>query len=148
MQNELKLDRAIADPQTGFLSFPNPNGTSGFGPPEKLLFLETYQKTGNLAKAAKLVGVSVRIISSHMAADKAFKAAYDETLEAMVNELEQTMFERAKDPKGTLDRFGWLRAHKPGKYGPKSNPEGSGSKTEKLEQLFNKILDAEVVKPE
>lgn len=148
MQFDPKIENGIVDPATGFMSFPPGGGKSGFGPTEKMLFLENYKKTGNFSKAAGLVGISTRIIGGHLRVDKAFKAAYDDTLEAMVNELEQTMFERAKDPKGTLDRFGWLRAHKPGKYNPRPAPPQAETQTDRLENLFNKILEAEPLKGE
>lgn len=141
-QHPIKATNATIDPETGYLAIAN----SPFTPSLKKLFLETYEKTGNQAKGMEAIGFSHRILAGHLAVDKKFMEDYRDTVRKMVSALEATMYQNALLPKGTLDRFGWLRAHAPEKYSPKATIEHKSSTDKsKMESLYERAVDAEVV---
>lgn len=133
------------DPKTGYLIVSG--GTSVFTPDLKTQFLKAYEETGNQTAAARAIGIGARTVRYHLKADKQFKADYDSTLEAMKHRLESTMYQQALTPRGTMDRFGWLRKHFPDEYNPKATIEHKEDKN-KLENLYKDaiIWEAEIVK--
>lgn len=131
------------DPITGFVSFEG----HPFTAKAKAAFLNIFEKTGDEALAMKSVGskYSKKLLTAHKTYDKVFGEAFTDMVSAMVNKLEGTMYTRGLDPKGTLDRFGWLRAHAPEKYAPKPSKEDESTEKKKLEELYAKAIDIDVV---
>lgn len=117
MQNELRIKEWVIDERTGYLR--HPTNDKAITPEMKETFLEALKKLGTASGAARFAGFSPRLLSVHKRADLQFKQDYDLALEEMAHTLEGVMYLNAMQPKGTLDRFGWLRAHYPKKWNPK-----------------------------
>ncbi len=117
MQNELNPKEWAIDERTGYLK--NIVRQEAVTPEQKETFLEALQKLGTAAGAAKVAGFSQRVLAVHKRADKKFNEDYQLVLQAMADTLEGVMYLNAQQPRGTLDRFGWLRAHFPKKWNPK-----------------------------
>lgn len=117
MQNELNLKEWKIDERTGYLY--NPIRPNSVTPEQKELFLEALQKLGSASAAAKFAGFAPRVLAVHKRADRKFQEDFNITLQAMADTLEGVMYLNAQQPRGTLDRFGWLRAHFPKKWNPK-----------------------------
>lgn len=100
-------------------------------------FLEALKTLGNEAKAAKFAGFSNRILSTHKRADRRFREDWELTLQEMANNLEGVMYLNAQQPKGTLDRFGWLRAHFPKKWGKYQEENKDVKKT--IDDLWKEV---------
>lgn len=131
MQTELKLKDWVVDERTGYLR--HSSNPTAITPEMKESFLDALKKLGSEAAAAKFAGFSHRILSVHKRADRQFREDHALCLEEMSNTLEGVMYLNAQQPRGTLDRFGWLRAHFPKKWNPKFLPNDKDSK---------KVIDA------
>lgn len=136
MQNDLNPKEWVIDQRTGYLR--NHVRKDAITPEQKELFLEALQKLGTASGAAKLAGFSARVLSTHKRGDRKFNEDYNLTLQAMADTLEGVMYLNAQEPRGTLDRFGWLRAHFPKKWNPKFIENDKDAK-KVIDQLWNEI---------
>ena len=135
MQNELNLKEWVIDERTGYLR--HATNLRAITPAQKETFLEGLKTLGNEARAAELAGFSARMLPIHKRADTKFREDFQITLQAMANNLEGVMYLNAQQPKGTLDRFGWLRAHFPRKWGKYQEENKDVKKT--VDQLWAEV---------
>lgn len=141
-QNELSITNATVNPETGFLEFhPDYSGKKSFNSEAKVNFLKSFELIGNQAQAMEAAGFSHRILPSHLKVDKEFAAAFRAALESMEYKLTGTMYQNGLTPRGTLDRFGWLRAHNPAKWAPKAASSDYKPDKEKINDLFKDAID-------
>lgn len=136
MQYELKLSDWVVDSRTGYLR--HKNMASAVTPEMKELFLEAFVKLGTAAGACKVAGFGLRLLPIHKRADKKFNEDYNLALQEMADTLESVMYLNAQQPRGTLDRFGWLRAHFPKKWNPKFLQDDKDTK-KVIDQLWSEI---------
>src|SRR5690348_9872705 len=99
--------------KTGYLEPQNEGAVTVFGSESKVKFLETYKQTGSLTKACEIVGVSYTTLKKHYELDEAFARDLNITEKLMEHTLEGVMYQKALQPSGTMDRFGWLRSRNP-----------------------------------
>lgn len=137
MQNDLNLKDWIIDERTGYLR--HPTNQRAITPEQKETFLEGLKTLGNEAKAAKLAGFNPRVLSTHKRADRKFREDWELTIQAMANVLEGVMYLNAQEPRGTLDRFGWLRAHFPKKWNPKFIDSNDKDQKKVIDELWEEV---------
>lgn len=110
---------------------------------DKALFLRNYYITGNMTKAAKLVGFDTSAFTKQMALDSGFAADFEAVKLAIVNDLEETMRTNARSPRGYMDRITWLRANSE-KYNPEKQ-SGEGNMSDAIKALSAKLKDYTLV---
>lgn len=137
MQEDLNLNGWFVDEKTGYLY--NPGKKNSISPVTKQQFLEAFKKLGNQTQAAESVGISVRILSTHLRADKQFSKDYQQALVEMKHVIEGVMFQRAQKDNGFMDRMAWLRKHFPKEYDPKAIREDKSVDKKKIDDLWNEI---------
>jgi hypothetical protein len=120
---DLKIQDWLVDKETGYLR--HKVKQDAITPEQKVSFLEALLRLGSEAAAAKFAGFNHRALPVHKRADAQFREDHAATLQEMANTLEGVMYLNAQQPKGTLDRFGWLRAHYPKKWSPKSQQDAT-----------------------
>lgn len=128
------------DDKTGYLT-PNYQGSAVvFGAESKTRFIKLFEELGDLSKACETVGVSYQTMRDHFKLDEAFARDLQISLHKMEARLTGVMYQKALQENGTMDRFGWLRAHNPGKWNPKTqitvNQDNSS-----LDELFTRLCN-------
>lgn len=88
-------------------------------------FLDELETTANVAGACRAARISRTIAYEWKAQDPAFAAAWQDALDAALDQLEQTAIERAHSGSDQLLMF-LLKAHRPEKYREVVNHEASG----------------------
>lgn len=129
------------DPETGYLTPTHQGGGMIFGSDSKKRLLEVYEAEGNIAKACDTVGISSHAFYEHLHKDEAFARDYRITIKRMASNLESSMYKKALEANGTMDRFGWLRAHDPQKWNPASKVVVSQDNSS-TEALFSKLKES------
>lgn len=138
MQTDLNPSFWEKDPETGYLR--NKKDPNAITPAQKAMFLEALKKLGTVSGAAKFAGFSPRLISTHRRGDAKFNEDFNLALEEMAHTLEAVMYINAQTPRGTLDRFGWLRAHFPKKWNPKIAGEDDKEVKKTIDRLWNEAV--------
>lgn len=89
------------------------------------IFLETLRRSPNVAAAARRARVGRATAYRHRASDPAFGAAWTDTLEAAVDDLVGSVWERAKAGSDVLAVF-LLKCHRPAVYGDAVRTDSAG----------------------
>lgn len=114
-------------------------------PDEKVEFLTTYYKTGNLTKSARSVGRHIAAFRQHVETDKAFAVDFFNVKEAIKNDLEETMLTNALKEKGYMDRITWLRTNFPQEYNPNAIDRGEDKTQDVIKQLSQKLDEYQLI---
>ena len=126
----------IQDPQTGYLT-PEPLFTgTGFTALQKVTFIETFRKTGNLSKSAKMCGVSRKIITEQFEFDIEFYKAYRFAVESLCDQVEENLLALSK--RNPTACFGFLRAYRKGIWTDGKQTDQAAS-TDKLKGLLDEL---------
>jgi len=127
----------IQDLKTGFLT-PGPAfvGT-GVTAEQKTTFLESFRKTANFSKAAKVVGCSRADITAQFEGDLQFYKSYKYAVEAICDQAESNLFELSK--RNPTACFGLLKAYRPGIWADKKDSGNAGNSTDKLKGLLEEM---------
>lgn len=125
----------IKDEVTGYLEPTHKTGTIPFGVESKKRFIKLMEDEGDLAKVCDIVGVSLKTYYTHCELDQAFARDIAITLRRMASHIEGTMYKRALEKNGVMDRFGWLRRWFPNEWNPKTSVSII-SDTTTMDQLF------------
>lgn len=145
----LKGTTLTTDEETGFLTPTFAYSIHGFTSERKQDFIRQISKYWpHMSKLCKHVGIHIQTFRSHCLKDKHFKEAVDyamtEAQESGCDDLEVSMFSRAKTPGGFMDRIAMLRAYRPGKFSDNRRVEidiGSNAK-ELLMSRFKDHMEA------
>lgn len=108
------------DPETGYMVAGANYSLTGLQPKHKIKFLEAFRECGDFGQSAKSTGFNRNTFTEHLNIDEKFRDDFKIVLESIGDELEGVMLNRAKHPNGFMDRIAWLRAHRPGKYNPRT----------------------------
>lgn len=114
-------------------------------PEEKVQFLHTYYKTGNMTKSARSVGRDVQAFMQHTEKDVAFALDFHNVKQAIKNDLEETMLTNALKEKGYMDRITWLRTNFPQEYNPNAVNNGEDKTQEVIKQLSQKLDEYQLI---
>lgn len=100
----------------------------------KQAFIAYLRKYPNVVKAANHVGVARSLVYRERAADPAFEAAFQDAWDEAIDAIEGVAMElaRSRNPKNNSLRMAMLRAHRPERYGDRSEIRLKGSKEEPL----------------
>lgn len=110
----------VKDPVTGYLTPTHQGALTVFGSDSKVKFIELFKQNGDLGTSCESLGVSYQTMRDHVKADEAFARDMNIALSQMEDKITGVMYRQALTEKGTMDRFGWLRAHNPSKWNPKT----------------------------
>lgn len=131
----------VKDERTGYLTPQHHGSLTVFGSESKERFIKLFEECGDLSKACDTLGVNYSTMRDHVKLDEAFARDLNTTLSRMEQRLTGTMYKKALEPNGTMDRFGWLRAHNPQKWNPKTNVVVSQDNSN-MEQLFSSLKES------
>lgn len=120
-----------------------PSALMKFNDELKEQFLMLYRDTPNITKVAKQLNISRRTVSQHLKDDDLFKYAFQEVVEAINDDIEEYMVERAKTKSGFMDRIAYLKAHRT-KFQDKIKHEHTQNR-ESIDKLFQKIPKANII---
>lgn len=112
---------------------------------EKISFLENYYKTGNITKAAKLVGRDRAAFMQHVEKDKAFAVDFYNVKVAIKEDLEEVMTLNGLKEKGYMDRITWLRKNFPAEYNPNYDRSQEDKQASAIKELAQKLNDYEII---
>jgi len=126
------------DPETGYLTVNE--GCRGITSQQKKEFIETFCKTANFGKSAKMVGMDAHTIRDHFKVDPLFHKAYRDSIELLCDEREESIFAMGKH--NIAAAFGFLKAYRPGVWNERRIIESKNEETTKLKSLLD-LLDKE-----
>ena len=86
-----------------------------FTPEKRAKFLKKLAEMPNVARAARLCGVTRQTAYAHRDKDESFSKAWDDAIEEGIEKLEEVAMRRAKKQSDTLLIF-LLKAHRPDLY--------------------------------
>lgn len=95
-----------------------------FTPEKRQKFLSKLAEMPNVARAARLCGITKQTAYRHRAIDEEFAVAWEEALDEGVERLEEEAMKRAKKYSDVLMIF-LLKAHRPEKYRDNLNLSGT-----------------------
>lgn len=105
------------DPETGFLTPSKNYKDTGFTIDQKKLSLEMLKEKFNVGKVCKAIGVNRSHFFLVLQHDPAFAKAYREIKEMHLDDIAETMYDRAKKPNGTLPGIFLLKTQRRKEYG-------------------------------
>lgn len=117
---------------------------------EKATFIEHLEEHGNVHKACLATGVSRRTAITARQRDPLFADAWHQALEGHVDDIEEAMVTRAKDPSSACTVAGifMLKARRRDQYGEQIQATGEQHKVHVVVELSRRqdreIVDAEV----
>jgi len=114
-----------------------------FNDDAKTKFLDLYRDLPNITKVAVQMGINRRTITKHLKDDELFKMAFQEVVEAINDDLEEYMVERAKSKGGFMDRIAYLKAHRT-KFQDRIKHEHTQNRAS-IDNLYDKIPKAQVI---
>jgi len=123
---------------------------------EKVDFIRALEDHGNVARACTLCGISRTSAIEARRRDPLFAGAWHEALEAHVDDVEEAMFKRAKDPSSanTVAGIFLMKSRRRSEYGERLEVDHKVSgKVDIVVDLTNappnhgEVVDAEIVEP-
>jgi hypothetical protein len=132
-QGELTGKDLVVDPETGYLY--HPTRTDGLTPERKKAVLKLLADGMGIEQAIHEVGVGIGQWYRHVALDKRLRQDCEAWKKAWAYRVEGVLANCAIDPKKTLDRLAYLRAHLPDVYNP----------VQKLEQQITITIDGNML---
>ena len=90
---------------------------------EKIKFLDTLRATFNVTKAASAIGRHRSSLYKLRQANKEFAAAWDEVIEECLDELEEVVYQRAREGKQALYPIFVLKHRRPNRWGDRVKVE-------------------------
>lgn len=123
------------DKTTGFLTPTDPSLVGGFTARQKVMFLDSFKTSANLAKAAGLVGFKRKEVIAHFEQDAVFYKAYQEAVESLCDEAESHIYRIAgRNPTAAIM---FLKAFRKERWGDKPQKEDNKRTVEKLKSLLD-----------
>lgn len=96
---------------------PKPRPYVEFTPERQELFFHFLMDGYNASSAARAVGVHPTTAFKFLYRHPELRELVEEAKEAGVDYMEDSMRQKAVDPKGFLPNIAWLKAHRPQKWG-------------------------------
>ena len=90
---------------------------------EKIRFLETLRDTFNVSKAASAISRHRSSLYKLRQSDEEFAAAWDEVIEECLDELEEVVYQRAREGKQALYPIFVLKHRRPDRWGDRLKVE-------------------------
>jgi hypothetical protein len=131
----MALKDYIIDLRTSFLT-PSPAHVGpSLNADQKIQILKVYSETFNLSKAIKAALTTRFIVKTHLKEDKAFKEAFDDITEEILDEVEESIYKQSK--KSPIAAMQLLKAKRGGTWGPKKPEQPVDQTSNKLKALLN-----------
>lgn len=135
-ENKLILANYCIDRDTGYLTTKD-GYMKGVKATAKVAFLNSFRETANFRAAARIAGLTPHEIHTHFGVDQKFKAAYDDAVNELCDNVEANLYRMAM--KTPVAAFGFLKAYRNRVWGDKKESGGKDDKESKIESLLSKL---------
>ena len=122
------------DLKTGFLTPAPAHVGPGLNADQKTMFIAEYTKSFNFTKAAKAVLTTRPVIVHHLKEDKAFKEAFQNVVDEVLDDVEESLYKQSK--KSPIAAMQFLKAKRSSEWGPPRKQEPEDKTSDKLKDLL------------